>query len=36
MPETSPSPVTAALLDELRRLAAQLSPDDTPATVFHA
>lgn len=28
------SPVTAALLDELRRLARQLSPNDTPATVF--
>jgi hypothetical protein len=36
MSETPSSPVTLALLEELRRLAHQLSPDDTPATVFSA
>jgi hypothetical protein len=36
MTENPLSPVTAALLDELRRLARQLSPDDAPAVVFSA
>jgi hypothetical protein len=36
MPENPPSPVTAALLEELRRLARQLSPEEAPATVFSA
>jgi len=34
MSETQPNPVTAALLEELHRLAAQLSPADAPAVVF--
>jgi hypothetical protein len=36
MTENLPTPVTAALLEELRRLARQLSPDDAPAVVFSA
>jgi len=35
MPEDQPGAVTAALLDEIRRLAAQLLPEDEPAVVFH-
>jgi hypothetical protein len=34
MPEPPLTPVTAALLEELRRLARQLSPEDMPALVF--
>jgi hypothetical protein len=34
MPETPISPLTAALLDELRRVARELAPDNAPAVVF--
>lgn len=35
MPDNEPSPVTVALIEELRRIAAQLTEGDEPAVVFH-
>jgi hypothetical protein len=34
MPDIAPDPIITALLAELHRLAAQLSPQDEPAPVF--
>jgi hypothetical protein len=36
MPEIPPDPVTVAMIEELQRLARQLSPEDEPALVFSA